>query len=69
MAVSYGLASLDCEGVYCRIRSSEHGLAVAVSAADLGVGRGRISAGSIRLEGSGMTFDELIKPADDGELR
>jgi hypothetical protein len=22
-----------------------------------------------RLEGSGVTFDELIKPADDGELR
>jgi len=27
-----------------------------------------ISAGSVGLEGSGVTFDELIKPAD-GELR
>jgi hypothetical protein len=44
-------------------------LADAVLAADLGVGRGRSSAGSIGLEGSGVTFDELIKPADDDELR
>jgi hypothetical protein len=44
-------------------------LAVAVLAAGMGVGRWRISAGSVGLEGSGVTFDELIKPADDGELR
>jgi hypothetical protein len=45
------------------------GLAVAVLVAGAGVGRGRISAGSIRLKGSGVTDDELIKPADGGELR
>jgi hypothetical protein len=44
-------------------------LAVAVLAAGVRVGRGRISAGSVGLEGSGVTFDELITPADDGELR
>jgi hypothetical protein len=43
-------------------------LAVAVLAAGVRVGRWRISAGSVELEGSGVTFDELIKPAD-GELR
>jgi hypothetical protein len=30
---------------------------------------GWISAGSVGLEGSGVTFDELIKPTEDGELR
>jgi hypothetical protein len=44
-------------------------LAVAVSATGIGVGRGRISAGSVGLEGSGVTFDEFIKPTEDGELR
>jgi hypothetical protein len=44
-------------------------LAVAVSATGVGVGRGRISAGSIGLEGGGVTFDEFIKPTEDGELR
>jgi hypothetical protein len=43
-------------------------LAVAVLAADLRVGRGRVSAGSVGLEGRDVTFNELIKPADDGEL-
>jgi hypothetical protein len=42
-------------------------LAVAVLAAGVRVGRWRISAGSVGLKGSGVTFNELIKPAD-GEL-
>jgi hypothetical protein len=45
------------------------GLDVAVLAAGVGVGRWRMCAGSVGLEGSGVMFDELIKPADDGELR
>jgi hypothetical protein len=44
-------------------------LAVAVSATGVGVGPGRIAAGSVGLEGSGVTFDEVIRPTDDGELR
>jgi hypothetical protein len=60
---------VDQENCRDDIRSSERGLAVAVLAAGVGVGRGRVSAGSVGLEGSGVTFDELIKPADDGELR
>jgi hypothetical protein len=41
---------------------------VAVLAAGVRVGRWRISAGGVGLEGSSVTFDELIKSAD-GELR
>jgi hypothetical protein len=44
-------------------------VAVAVLAAGAGVGRGRSFTGSIGLEGSEVTFDGLIKPGDDGELR
>jgi hypothetical protein len=43
-------------------------VAVAVLAAGVRVGRWRISAGGVGLEGSRVTFDELIKPVD-GELR
>jgi hypothetical protein len=42
-------------------------LAVAVSAADVRVGRGRVLAGSVGLEGIAVTFGEFIKLADDGE--
>jgi hypothetical protein len=41
---------------------------VAVLAAGVRVGRWRISAGGVGLEGGRVTFDELIEPAD-GELR
>jgi hypothetical protein len=42
-------------------------LAVVVSAVGVGVGRGRIPA-ETSAGGSGVTFDELMKPAADDEL-
>jgi hypothetical protein len=41
---------------------------VAVSAAEVGVGRESVPGGSVGLEGSAVSFDAFIKPADDGEL-
>jgi hypothetical protein len=43
-------------------------VAVAVLAADVGVGHERVSAGRVGLEGRAVTFDEFIKPVHDGEL-
>jgi hypothetical protein len=37
-------------------------------AAGVRVERWRISAGGVGLEGSGVTFDERIKPTDNAEL-
>jgi hypothetical protein len=42
-------------------------LAVVVSAAEVGVGRGRILLQNTSAEGSGVAFDKLMKLADEGE--
>jgi hypothetical protein len=61
---------------FVRVRRAEllsaccaKGLAGVVSATGVGVGPGRTPTNRRgRLKGGGVMFDELMKPADDGEL-